>query len=363
MKKIFIPLIISILIFPLYSCNKKENASRPQTGHLFVFADDSCYCIDYNDRSKFTMQASAASMFYNNIATICNKDGEWIFISQKGDTLFPTTYSKATVFSEGYAWILKKGEMPGAINTKGDIHISLRDIREVRVFHESRAAFAITKRKNVLWGYIDKNGNEIIKPQYRNVHNFRLGMAAVQENTEGKWGYINLMGEVVIPFQYLLAYPFDDNGNAIVKEENHYLTIDRKGNILQRHHFDEVVPDGTLLRVRNGNQWGWCNSKGEIIIPIQYDDTRPFGNAVLAPVKINKKWAYINNKGEICIKRQFTEAYPFTDGAAAVKAGTMWGMIDEKGFYIVNPQYDNISKDYLQQAIGEGSSISSLRIK
>ena len=363
MKNRFIVLIINLIILSLYSCGNKENASRPQTGHLFVWADDSCYCIDYNDRTKFVTKATSASLFYNNIATTRNKKGEWTFITQRGDTLLPATYSKATVFSEGYAWVVKDGDMPGAINTKGDILISLRDVREVRVFHESRAAFAITKKKNTLWGYLDKNGNELIKPQYRNVGNFRLGMAAVQENEEGKWGYINLMGEIIIPFQYLVAYPFGDNGNTIVKEENRYLTIDRKGNVIQKHHFDEIIPDGNLLMVRNDKLWGWCDSKGETIIPTQYDEIRPFGNSTSAPVKINGKWAYINQKGEISIKRQFSDAYPFIDGAAAVKAGTVWGMIDERGVYIVNPQYDNISEDYLQQALGEGSSFSSLRLK
>ncbi|MBR6757864.1 MAG: WG repeat-containing protein [Bacteroidaceae bacterium] len=362
MKNTPIFLIISIFILSLLSCGDKSNATRPQTGHLFVFADDSCYCINYNDQVKFQTDATFSTLFYNDIATMKNKSGEWLFITQKGDTLLPYTFSKATVFSEGYAWVIKDKDMPGAINTKGDMLISLRDVEEVRVFHESLAAFSINKRKEKLWGFLDKNGNERIKPQYRKVNNFRLGLAAVQEKEEGKWGFINLNGEVVIPFNYLEAFNFGDNGKTIVKEENRYLTIDRKGNIIQKHHYDEIIPDGSLLRVRNDKSWGWCNSNGEIIIPTQYDEIRPFGKSAMAPVKINGKWAYINQKGEICIKRQFADAYPFINGNAVVKAGTVWGVIDEKGVYIVNPQYDNVSNDYLQQSLGEGCSLSSLHI-
>lgn len=363
MKKIHIFLFISILLAISNGCEKKENASRPQTGYLFAFTDDSCYCIDYNDHVQHSTNATQATMFYNDIATIRNKKGKWLFITQQGDTLLPNEYEKATVFSEGYAWVIKDGDMPGAINDKGDILISLRDIREVRVFHESRAAFSINKKKNILWGFYDKNGNEIIKPQYRNVSNFRLGLAAVQENENGKWGYINLMGEVVIPCQYISAQPFNDNGLAIVQDENRFLSIDRKGNIIHKHQHDEIIPDGTILKVRNDKLWGWSDCKGEIIVPIQFEETRPFGTSALAPVLINGKWAYINREGAVSIKRQFTDAYPFIDGRAAVKTGTMWGMIDEKGFYMVNPQYDNLSNDYLQQALGQGSSLSTLRIR
>ena len=79
---------------------------------------------------------------------------------------------------------------------------------------------------------------ELIAPKYENVGTFSEGLAAVKEN--GKWGYIDTEGNTVIPFQYDLAYSFNE-GLAIVgtktthqEEEYSYDTymmgfIDHKG--------------------------------------------------------------------------------------------------------------------------------------
>ncbi|MBR5843363.1 MAG: WG repeat-containing protein [Bacteroidaceae bacterium] len=362
MKRIYNYLIISTLSILLIACGSKENASRPQTGYLTVFGDDSCHCISYDDTPIFSTDNTNASLFYNDIAAVQDRDGKWGYINRKGERKLSTTYQQATVYSEGLAWVIKQGDMPGAINEKGDIKISLRDKYAVRVFMEGRAAIAIVKKKQVLWGFINKNGNEIIKPEYKTVSDYRLGLAAVQ-NIEGKWGYINLNGECVIPCQYEKAFSFNDNGLAIVKNDNRYHLINREGSIVQTHAYDEMIPDGLWARVRIENQWGWCNEKGQTVVSPQFTDSRAYGNADLAPVKIRGKWGYIDRSGKVVIKRQFTEAYPFIDNCAAVKTGTVWGFIDTKGCFTVNPQYDYISQDYLYQALGLGCSMSTLQIK
>ena len=355
-------MIISMLATALLSCGSKENASRPQTGYLLVFGDDSCHCITYDDNTIFSSDNTNASLFYNDIAAVQDREGEWSYINRKGERKLSASYQHATVFSEGLAWVIKQGDMPGAINEKGDIKISLRDKHAVRVFMEGRAAVATVKKKQLLWGFINKNGDEIVKPEYKTVSDFRLGLAAVQD-LEGKWGYINLNGESIIPCQYSTAFPFNSNGLAIVKSDNKYHLINREGTIVQTHTYDEMIPDGLWAKVRSNKQWGWCNEKGETVVSTQFEECRSFGEADLAPVKIRGKWAYIDRTGKVVIKRQFTEAYPFIDGCAAVKTGTVWGFIDTKGCFTVNPQYDYISQDYLYQALGLGCSLSTLQIK
>ena len=362
MKRVLNLLFISTLALSLYSCGSKENAMRPQTGYLLVFGDDSCHCITYDDTPIFSTDNTNSSLFYNDIATVQNCDGAWGYINRKGEPKLSATFNRATVFSEGMAWVMKQGDMPGAINEKGDIKISLRDSHAVRVFIEGRAAIAIVKKKQVLWGFIDKNGNEIIKPQFKTVSDFRLGLAAVQ-NMDGKWGYINLNGESVIECQYNAAFPFNDSGLAIVRTDNGYHAINRDGTIAQSHTYDEMIPDGLWTRVHSDKLWGWCDEAGQIIIAPQFEECRAFGQADLAPVKIRGKWGYTDRSGKVVIKRQFTEAYPFIDNCAAVKTGTVWGFIDTKGSFTVNPQYDYISQDYLYQALGLGCSMSTLQIK
>ena len=362
MKKIFNILIGVLLIGLTTACGKSDNAMRPQTGYLLVFGDDSCRCITYEDAPLFTLPYKNTSLFYNDIATVQDANNKWHYIDREGEYKITGIYDKTTVFSEGMAWVIKEGDMPGAINERGDIKISLRDTQSVRVFIEGLAAIAIVKKGKLLWGFIDKDGNEVVKPQYQAVSDFRLGLAAVQDS-EGKWGYINLRGESMIACQYEKALTFNDKGHAIVKTPNGYYIIDRKGTIIQSHAYDEMLPDKLWYMVRSGDKWGWCDETGKCVIQPAFQDIRPFGDGNLAPVKIRGKWGYIDHSGSIAIKRQFFEAYPFVDGCAAVQTGTVWGFINEKGFFIVNPQYDNVPKDYLMQSLGLGSAMNTLRIK
>lgn len=363
MKRVFTLLIVSLFLSLLFACGSRHDATRPQMGCLMVFSDDSCHCIDYDDVPGFVDDFTNISLYYNDMATVQTPDGHWGFVNRVGEFKLPSVYDRTTVFSEGLAWVVKKGNMPSAVNVKGDVKISLRDCAFVRVFYEGRAACGVDKRGKVSWGFIDKNGNEVIKPRYKEVKDFCLGRAAVCRYSDGKWGYIDLAGEEVVPCIYQEAYSFDEKGMALVKVNNQYLVIDCNGVVLRELMYDKALPDKLWTRVGGEQGWGWCDENGSVAIAPQFEDVRPFGNADLAPVKIRGKWGYVDRYGKVVIKRQFTEAYPFVDGRAAVKTGTVWGFIDKKGVFKVNPQYEYISQDYLYQALGLGSALSTLRIE
>ncbi|MGB2698327.1 MAG: WG repeat-containing protein, partial [Candidatus Zixiibacteriota bacterium] len=54
--------------------------------------------------------------------------------------------------------------------------------------------------QNGKWGYINKQGEIIIKPQFDHTDDFSEGLAAVSINY--KWGYIDKTGKIVIPLQF-----------------------------------------------------------------------------------------------------------------------------------------------------------------
>jgi len=57
-------------------------------------------------------------------------------------------------------------------------------------------------RKNKLYGFIDINGVEIIKPQYSRVYSFEEGVAVVWPTENKKCGLINKKNKVLVPFMY-----------------------------------------------------------------------------------------------------------------------------------------------------------------
>jgi hypothetical protein len=55
-------------------------------------------------------------------------------------------------------------------------------------------------KKKELWGFCDRNGNEVIPCEYDDVFPFSDGYAAVCYR--GKWGFVDHKNRVMIPFQY-----------------------------------------------------------------------------------------------------------------------------------------------------------------
>ena len=61
-------------------------------------------------------------------------------------------------------------------------------------------------RLNGKYGYIDANGNEMVKPMYEDATSFHCNkLAAVVLN--GKVGFIDETGKEIIPFIYVLPAP------------------------------------------------------------------------------------------------------------------------------------------------------------
>jgi hypothetical protein len=85
-------------------------------------------------------------------------------------------------------------------------------------------------RKDDKYGYINKQGIEVVKPIYDNVYDLHEGFAIVKNN---KWGYINKQGIEVIPLIYDEVWDFKDDF-AVVQNNNKFGFIDKQGK--------EVIP-------------------------------------------------------------------------------------------------------------------------
>lgn len=85
-----------------------------------------------------------------------------------------------------------------------------------------------------------------------------------------------------------------------------------------------------LVPFRKGAQYGWVNTKGEVVIPARFRKTFPFSDGMARFVH-NDRFGYINEKGEMQISNSFIAAYDFKNGKARVKDGPVWGFIDKRG--------------------------------
>ena len=63
-------------------------------------------------------------------------------------------------------------------------------------------------KKEMLWGYIDKNGDMVIEPRFHDAWDFHEGLAAIK--IDWARGYIDKAGNIVIEPQFQYAGPFTD---------------------------------------------------------------------------------------------------------------------------------------------------------
>lgn len=139
-----------------------------------------------------------------------------------------------------------------------------------------------------------------------------------------KYGYINQSGEYVIEPKFTNAEKFSKNGLAFVGDSE-------TGNI------------------------GYIDTKGNWAIEPIYKKGLSFGNNGLAFVsKDGIFWGLINEKGDYVVEPKFMNVNEFKDGLALVSEdGRYWSYIDEKGKYLFEPQYTKISEYIDGLAIAE----------
>src|SRR5262245_20990264 len=98
----------------------------------------------------------------------------------------------------------------------------------------SWAATLLHVVENGRWGYVDKNGNRVINPQFERAESFSSGLAAVRL---GKWGYIDYSGKIAINPQFDRATSFSD-GVAVVEIASRWGYINTDGKYVINPQFD-----------------------------------------------------------------------------------------------------------------------------
>lgn len=357
MKKLSGILSIALVSVLLVSCGLEGGRAIS----LFpVENGDEFQYIDKDGKIVINPQFSAATVFRNGIALVRTSGNKslWGYINEEGKYSIQPSFKEATVFSEDLAWVVSENGAPTAINTKGEVKITLQDAETVRIFQEGLAAFSITEDSKLKWGFVDKEGKVAISPQFASVGNFADGKCAVQ-NEEGKWGYIDSEGKIVITYQFDEAEKFVD-GQAAVEFDGKAGAIDKAGKYVINPQFDGIAEDGDLYLIEQGDKYGWATRDGQIVINPQFATAFTFNGGKIAPVQVGDTWGYVDKEGKIVINPQFKVALPFVSGVAAVLSGEKVGFIDGDGKYLVNPQYEGIAEDMLNYIITGSSSYESV---
>lgn len=163
-----------------------------------------------------------------------------------------------------------------------------------------------------LYGVIDKDGKNILKPTFEEMTMFENGLSRFKKNN--MWGLINEKGVILLQPKFETEYVFCKLG----------------------------FNDG-LISVNKNGKYGYYSEKGSLVIEHKFDFTEQFCDGI-AWVELNGKYCFINKLGKYITDKWFDEV--------KIVEGNLYG-IDEKRVYDENksyytqgkPDYYKINKD------------------
>ena len=252
--------------------------------------------------------------FFSEGTCIVRSDGKYGVIDMKGKEIIPCTHEHIYDCSEDMFLYRTKDEdynyWYGWLDKKGNVVIEAQ-YSDAGLFNDG-LALAIRKNDKKSWineyAFINKKGEIVVDfNTYAMMKSFSEGLAAVNVENDNKdvWGYINTKGEVVIAPTYGYAYPFCD-GVAIVGKNDKNFVIDTKGEVVfipekDMVFLEEEFSEG-LMPVAKGNdlkaKCGFINTKGEEVLPFEYDYAESFIDGTAYVIK-DKKFLVIDKKGKV----------------------------------------------------------------
>lgn len=303
---------------------------RTVSGKKYGYIDNTgSFAIDpiFNDVMDF--QANGLAVVQTNTL--------YGLINTKGKFIVEPEYSYISQFSEGLSVAIKDSSFL-VLDEEGKT-LTSKPYNYISPYKNGRALFSqFDERKVFLYGYLDRNGKEIIPAKYINGSDFVAGKAIVQKSQE-KFELIDMQGKVLNSYNYPLV---GDLGEGFLS-----------------------------FKDSQSGKFGYIRESGKIAIPPQFSSTQAF-KAGRAVVSISEDLPYnrvglINTQGRFVINPIFNDIIILNENRVAIgKAidkerpyyGSIYALADKDGDLLTDFKFYNISsfKDGLASVYDDKST-------
>ena len=294
--------------------------------------------VRYQYTKYFAMYTEVLPAF-DGMYTVKVETG-YTFLNDEGSPDFDGTFITASSFSEGYAFV-KASHPDGTdrsflVNKDGERQVYLNGVEHSSGVGRAKDAdgndvLLLACKLGDRYKYLDVSGNEAFG-EYEYAGRFRNNVAAVRES-EGSWKLINGAGKAITDtvFEDVVLNEFEEcaaKGFIIAKTGGKYRIYN-----LKAQQVGDFTCDGAKAFVdeyaafRSGDQWGFVDTQGKVIIQPQYEDAKSFSNSMGA-VKVGEGWVFINPKNEVVIQETFEDVdFLNGKGICCVKSEGYWSYL------------------------------------
>lgn len=379
--------------FYVYNSNG-ENVFTLNGGQALFDEVQNTFIVQYHD-------VSPACDNGRMIATVRRQryDKHGYMVALNGDQLYhlDSRYIACRDYHEGLAAVARLGTKPIVYNLQLDDNYKCKNlgslkaksifvtekekrftelvIEQAEFGHRDIVDYSMMSyggEKDVVWGYVDTEGREVVPCQFSEAMDFSNGIGLVKY--KDYWGGINQLGNYVIPRRYRIAYGFSE-GYAVVRgrkmtDSKNFLNrygykwylINNKGKIVSRiegYEYLARVSNGLILARRLG-RYGYLHIDGRVAIPFMFETASSFkdGEAVVT-VRDNDSSFRIDLKGNIIVLYHggryhvpidFSRLHSigeWINGRALINYSGYKGVIDLKGKMVLPPLFDILYYDHL----------------
>lgn len=254
------------------------------------------------------------------------------YMDKNGKELLPPRYNQSSPADsqEGIILFYSTGDGVPNKNLKGLFSLKYGKLLAEPIYEKTRGFYSegmMPVSRDKKWGYVDRSGKEVIKPQYSGVNDFNEGLATVWD--KGGLKVIDKTGKV------LLSKPQYTEGGVFFK--------------------------GFVMVKNKSGKWGIMDKTGKEIIKPRYFDIEYYEAYGLFSVNAgdasNCKYGLVDKKDREVVKPQYDDMDDVeANGLSMVEKGATetsegkYGFIDRTGKEVVKPVYDYIAP-YIQEGM------------
>lgn len=308
--------------------------------------------------SQQTFQIADTSYWigpYNDSFALISKNGVMGLINRNGEMIVEPKYDRIFSFHNGVAIVCKNNKY-GIISSKGQEVLS-PTLEFIFDFEESDVAwFYKIENGQQREGLIDKNGQIIELPEktvFRKIKNQYLA-TTTEGHTLLSSGRVPIVKVDYSPFEQLEKnHPFLLNMDPWLSCSESDKTESGKRDYWKRViETPKEIPkelvfffsEGLAILPKNVNgklKFCYINPDGKEVIAPKYDRAQLFEFG-LAAVMQNNKWGIINTKGEMILPFNYEYLEVLDGNYFLYKVGGKSGVIDKSQEVIIKPEYASI---------------------
>jgi len=272
---------------------------------------DAVYALRTLDGELVADGFSKLYMFLEGLA-FAEKDGKAGFIKPDGTWAFQGAFTDTSGFLGGIAAVKFEDTTWGLVRTDGTpVGGIYEDLIGARLDNDK---FIAAVRRDKDWGYINGEGQVVINYQFKVAYAFKNGLGPVQFHS-GAAGYVTADG-LVMQGDGWGVYRVDCL--AWFRKNSRMGVVGVDGTIIHDAVFDAagVYSEG-LTPVRKNLKWGLMDKNAEFQIEPIYEDILAPSDGLI-PFQMDRKWGYMDLNGNVVIEPRFRWVNAFSEGHAAV---------------------------------------------